>query len=405
MTMPNMRMFGMVSSAATYTITPAAASIDEGSALTINVGGRNIPADTYYYTINHITSVSGDFSASSGSFSIAGNAGSFTVTPTADVTTEGAETFTVSIRSGSIGGTILATSSSITINDTSTTPVALYAFTSHTFTNASKQGRFGPTTAESVSAYSATSWASNVNFFTGGAYQGYQKWTVPATGSYTITACGASALTYGGRGRIIRSTISLTQGEFLIICVGQVPYRNNSGGGAGGSFVVRQTGNVALLIAGGGGGCYSITKVADQDANATTSGNTGGGESNAGTSGNGGSSPVNNSPYAGSGGGFLSNGGDASNGGANNGGRGFNAGLTGGASNNGDTYAAGGFGGGGGTHGNTGGGGGGGGYSGGGGQGHYDTGGGGAGSYSITSITDLGYNTISTAGYVIIAVV
>ena len=44
----------------TYTIT-SAASINEGSSLTINVGGTNIVADTYYFTINHITSVSGDF--------------------------------------------------------------------------------------------------------------------------------------------------------------------------------------------------------------------------------------------------------------------------------------------------------------------------------------------------------
>jgi hypothetical protein len=45
------------------------------------------------------------------------------VTPTADTTTEGAETFTVALRSGSITGTILATSTAVvTINDTSLTP-------------------------------------------------------------------------------------------------------------------------------------------------------------------------------------------------------------------------------------------------------------------------------------------
>jgi hypothetical protein len=69
-----------------------------------------------------VDSNAGDFGTSSGSFTITSNTGSFSVTPTADVTTEGAETFTVSVRSGSTSGTILATSGSVTINDTSLTP-------------------------------------------------------------------------------------------------------------------------------------------------------------------------------------------------------------------------------------------------------------------------------------------
>jgi hypothetical protein len=103
----------------TYTVTGAAGSINEGSALTVNVSGLNITNGTYYWTID---SNAGDFSTSSGSFTITSNAGSFTVTPSADLTTEGAETFTVSIRSGSTSGTILSTSGTLTINDTSTTP-------------------------------------------------------------------------------------------------------------------------------------------------------------------------------------------------------------------------------------------------------------------------------------------
>ena len=101
----------------TYTLTPASSSIDEGSSLTFTVGGTNITTGTYYWTITN----SGDFGTSSGSFSITNNAGSFSVTPRADLTTEGAETFTASIRSVSTGGTILQTSSLVTINDTSTT--------------------------------------------------------------------------------------------------------------------------------------------------------------------------------------------------------------------------------------------------------------------------------------------
>jgi len=109
----------------TYTITPATSSVNEGSALTFNVGGTNITNGTYYWSVTN----AGDFGTSSGSFTITSNVGSFSVTPTADSTTEGAETFTASVRTGSTGGTIVATSSSVTINDTSTTPVFVPDYT------------------------------------------------------------------------------------------------------------------------------------------------------------------------------------------------------------------------------------------------------------------------------------
>jgi hypothetical protein len=99
----------------TYSITPSASNIDEGSVLTFNVSGTYIVDGTYYWT----TTNAADFATSSGSFAITSNAGSFTVTPTSDTTTEGVETFTASVRASSIAGTILATSSAVTINDTS----------------------------------------------------------------------------------------------------------------------------------------------------------------------------------------------------------------------------------------------------------------------------------------------
>jgi hypothetical protein len=98
-----------------------ATSVNEGSALTFNVTGSNITNGTYYFTVN---TNAGDFGTSSGSFTITSNAGSFSVTPTSDNTTEGAETFTVSVRTVSTSGTVVATSSSITINDTSTAPAS-----------------------------------------------------------------------------------------------------------------------------------------------------------------------------------------------------------------------------------------------------------------------------------------
>ena len=102
----------------TYTVTPAANNVNEGSNLTFTVSGSNIANGTYYWTVSRPE----DFAVSSGSFTITSNSGSFSVTPTADTTTEGVETFTASVRTGSIGGTVVATSSSVTINDTSTLP-------------------------------------------------------------------------------------------------------------------------------------------------------------------------------------------------------------------------------------------------------------------------------------------
>jgi len=105
-----------------YTFGPASSNVNEGSSLTFTVNGARIVDGTYYWTVNNNTSSNGDFGTTSGSFTITNNSGSFSVTPTADVTTEGSQTFTVSIRSGSISGPVLATSISVTINDTSLDP-------------------------------------------------------------------------------------------------------------------------------------------------------------------------------------------------------------------------------------------------------------------------------------------
>lgn len=111
----------------TYTLTPAANNVDENSSLTFTMGGTNVPGGDYYWTIE---TNAGDFATTNGTVGIPSNVPvsgsnlvSFSVTPTADTTTEGVETFTVALRSGSITGTILVTSTAVTINDTSTTPI------------------------------------------------------------------------------------------------------------------------------------------------------------------------------------------------------------------------------------------------------------------------------------------
>lgn len=140
----------------------------------------------------------------------------------------------------------------------------LYIFTTFTFTNAGQYGAIGPTLAELQSSYSATSWTQNTAFLNV-VRQGYQLWTVPATGAYEITVAGAAggsnisgtnAQGTAGYGRIVRGTAQLVQGEKLNILVGHRGQCGNRSGnsafpGGGGSFVFKE--DLTLLLVGAGG--------------------------------------------------------------------------------------------------------------------------------------------------------
>ena len=114
--------------APTYSVT-APTSINEGSSGTINVTTANVANNTtLYYKVEGVPFSTSNINAAdfggtvpSGSFTISSNAGSFTVTPTADLTTDGQETARVTIRTGSTSGTVVATDDFLII-DTSTTP-------------------------------------------------------------------------------------------------------------------------------------------------------------------------------------------------------------------------------------------------------------------------------------------
>jgi hypothetical protein len=129
---------------------------------------------------------------------------------------------------------------------------SLYAFTTHTFTHCSTAGSAGPTQASCRSAYSTT-WDDNNSYFT--VTGGIQSWTVPITGTYTITAVGAAGGggATAGKPASMRGDFSLTQGAVIKILVGQLGTSNYGGGGGGGSFVVTNS-NSALIVGGGGGG-------------------------------------------------------------------------------------------------------------------------------------------------------
>ena len=308
-------------------------------------------------------------------------------------------------------------------------PNFLFAFTSHTFTPGTSAGsRVGPTLSALQNAYAGTTWISG--YFSQGSYQGYQRWTVPATGTYTIDAGGgaggdgtavynsslntAAALTYGAR---IQGTFSLTEGDVLEMVIGSKggssggPHGNENGGG-GGTFIKNHTTNTLLLVAGGAGGVPSRT----YGTNCTRTVSVGHGQAgnapgsvptcySAVSIRSGGYGGYTAGTYmGGAGGGYSGNG---ANGGTHcataTGGKGYNANATGGTGNS--CYNSnnnGGFGGGGG--GQLSGPGGGGGYNGGSTAGRWSswsTYGGGGGSYNAgTNQTNTtGGNTGNTGGY------
>jgi len=101
----------------TYTLSRSAAAVDEGTQFTFTLTTTGVDdGTTVPYTITGISSADIGGAALTGVFTIVGGVGAVTLTATADLTTEGAETATLSLDGG-LG------SLSIGINDTSVTEV------------------------------------------------------------------------------------------------------------------------------------------------------------------------------------------------------------------------------------------------------------------------------------------
>lgn len=301
---------------------------------------------------------------------------------------------------------------------------ALYDFTTHTFRSIISQGvAIGPSQSAIQSAYTSVTWAAT--YIKQGASQGYQRWTVPVDGVYTIEAGGAA----GGKdpntsvarayGATIRGNFTLLKDQLIDIAVGSMgneyssPHYNEAGGG-GGTFVKNHTTNTLLLVAGGAGGTPSSSYGTSCGRNISQghgqSGQASGNDACASTpstptAGNGGNTA--GSYQGGAGGGYNS---DGQNGGTHCatsiGGKSYTNGLRGGTGNtcysSGGEGNRGGFGGGGG--GQLSGPGGGGGYTGGNCSGQwssYSSYGGGGGSYNVgaSASNTSGTNTGSTGGY------
>ena len=367
---------------ATYSVAGSggASNVNEGSSITFVLVGSFIVDDTFYWTINHGTTVDADFSAVSGSFAVASNTGTFTVTASADLTTEGPQTFTVSVRLSSTGGFVVATSGTITINDTSITPTITIspALDGNTSIAVSPGSVISAASGGTWTFSGTTTFTAYVKCWGGGGGAGH--------GALNITTSGGGAGFVGGY-------ITFNGGTSYQMIVGGAGTCGGAirfgGGGGGGSGIRITTGAIPIMIAGGGGGSGWRS--------GTMQGGVGGGGGANGGGGTGGSPAAGGGTQsaAGDGGAGISgfpppaetgNGGSGGNGGAGytgSGGSGSAAGLGSGGSGGYDGSSAGGGGGGGGYFG---GGGGGKAHAGGGGSGYYDT----NYSYSVTGTSGSG---------------
>jgi hypothetical protein len=110
------------------TITPSATVVNEGDTITFTVSAPSFGTGTLYWTYATGSSVwQYDFNGAptSGTISMVNGSGTFTLTPSNDVSTlEGNEILIVAVRTSDIDGTIQATSPSILINDTSKSTIS-----------------------------------------------------------------------------------------------------------------------------------------------------------------------------------------------------------------------------------------------------------------------------------------
>jgi hypothetical protein len=173
----------------TYDITPASSSVQEGNSLIFYVTTSNVPNGTVLYWT--IATNASDFATSSGSITINANAGQFTVTANIDALSEGTESFSMSLRTNSINGEIVATSPTVSIADTLPPTITMGTVTPIGGYGATQQFSvpFSTVNATSVAVVSPAA-PSSAPLSTSGSYTwnhtgalGVQAVTITATGT------------------------------------------------------------------------------------------------------------------------------------------------------------------------------------------------------------------------------
>ena len=118
-TAPTVNVLDTSTTAATYFVVSNISRVNEGNAVTFVVTTTDVAnGTTLWWDISGLQTA--DYTPTAGSFQTTNNSTPITITTVADVLTEGDEDFTLNVRATN-GGTILATSNTVTVVDTSKT--------------------------------------------------------------------------------------------------------------------------------------------------------------------------------------------------------------------------------------------------------------------------------------------
>lgn len=259
----------------TYSIVPASDSFNEGGTAFFEIFTTNVPNSTtlYWEVLNgndpQYYSQTADFAVTSGTTTITDNYGAISIDLIADSLTEGIEKFYISLRTGSASGPMVATSSLITINDTSTAPLPTYSVSaSPSPVDEGTQVTFTINTtlvSNGTTLYWTNDGTTSSGDITGGSTSG--SFTINSnTGSVSLTPVadstteGSETIVFNVRtgstsGTIVAST-TVTVNDTSLSPVATFPVNIQYlvvGGGGGGGVVTRAC-NFSNFFQGGGGG-------------------------------------------------------------------------------------------------------------------------------------------------------
>lgn len=281
---------------ASISITGNPTSVYEGGSLTYTITAPGAANGTVLYWTNNGTTTAADFveNVNSGSVVINSNVASFSLSPVLDAGGEGNETVVINVRRGSITGTVICTSSSVTVIDATytivpnTNSVNEGGAVTFTVTTANVQpGTYYWTNAGTTDASDFTSGANSGNITVVGT-------AASATADITLTTASNSGdavietvilqlRSYSTSGTVLAtsSTVNVLDPfynlEYIVVAGGGGGGRDIGGGGGAGGFLSGTAGlfrgrTYTISVGGGGSGSTSTSSRGSNGSNSSISG-------------------------------------------------------------------------------------------------------------------------------------
>lgn len=239
------------SSAPFYGVTPNTLSVGEAGTVTFTVSAFNVPDDTVlYWSINHVTTSNADFTTSRGTTIVTAESATFDVETVPDIIPEVDEYFTVSVRTDSFTGSVIATSDQIAV----TQPYVIFNLT----VSAAYTTSYNVKTQMTAAGWNGADPAIvNLTINTSATIVGGTNTSVAALYVDVLDAAGLSQVNITNYGKILGRGGSGGAGWNV---AGNNPVTASSGGEPGGpggtALYVSSTTRITNYgtIAGGGGG-------------------------------------------------------------------------------------------------------------------------------------------------------